>query len=43
MGKDPVAWCKKMQEQAADGNDAYNYFRMMEMWKSRQENAEPSK
>lgn len=31
----PSAWCKKMMDEATNGEDAYNYHQMMEMWQSR--------
>lgn len=28
----PVEWARKMQAEAADGNDAYNYFQLADQW-----------
>lgn len=29
-------WCKQKMESAKDGDEAYAYHQMMEMWKSRE-------
>lgn len=29
-------WCKQKMESAKDGEEAYAYHQMMEMWKSRE-------
>lgn len=31
----PSEWCRKMSEKAKDGNAAYDYYQMMQMWESR--------
>lgn len=28
-------WCERMQQQAVDGTEAYNYFRLMQFWLER--------
>ena len=28
-------WCERMQQQATDGIEAYNYFRLMQFWLER--------
>lgn len=28
-------WCERMQRQAIDGTEAYNYFRLMQFWLER--------
>lgn len=39
---DAVMWCKRMQEEATDGNDSYNYYLLMELWQSRLESNKPA-
>lgn len=33
----PSEWCKKMMDEAKDGEEAMAYFELMSMWKSREE------
>nr|DAU67839.1 MAG TPA: hypothetical protein [Caudoviricetes sp.] len=35
----PSAWCEKMERNAKDGDEAYIYFQLKQMWKQR-ENSE---
>lgn len=34
-GLDPVMWCKKMEEQAKTGEEAYHYHQLGEIYKER--------
>lgn len=31
----PSAWCEKMERNAKDGDEAYAYFQLKQMWKQR--------
>ena len=33
--KTPGDWCREMQDKAKDGEAAYNYHRMAELWDKR--------
>ena len=35
----PSAWCEEMERNAKDGDEAYVYFQLKQMWKQR-ENSE---
>lgn len=35
----PSAWCEQMERNAKDGDEAYAYFQLKQMWKQR-ENSE---
>ncbi len=35
----PSAWCERMERNAKDGDEAYAYFQLKQMWKQR-ENSE---
>ncbi|CAM33116.1 hypothetical protein VIP0011 [Salmonella phage Vi II-E1] len=35
----PSAWCEQMERNAKDGDEAYAYFQLKQMWKQ-QENSE---
>lgn len=35
----PSAWCEQMERNAKDGDEAYVYFQLKQMWKQR-ENSE---
>lgn len=28
----PIEWARMMQAKAVDGNDAYNYFQLIDQW-----------
>lgn len=32
----PSEWCKKMMDEARDGDEAMAYFELMNMWKERE-------
>lgn len=32
----PSAWCEQMERNAKDGDDAYAYFQLKQMWKKRE-------
>jgi len=32
----PSEWCKKMMDEAKNGDEAMAYFELMNMWKSRE-------
>lgn len=32
----PSEWCEKKSDEATDGESAYNYFQLAEMWKKRE-------
>ena len=31
----PVDWCKQQMDKAKKGNDAYNYYQLLQLWESR--------
>lgn len=33
----PSAWCEQMERNAKDGDEAYAYFQLKQMWKRREE------
>ena len=33
----PCEWCERMEREAKNGDDAYRYFQLKEMWKMRDE------
>lgn len=33
----PSAWCEEMERNAKDGDEAYVYFQLKQMWKQREE------
>ena len=33
----PYEWCERMEREAKDGDEAYRYFQLKEMWKIRDE------
>ncbi|UGO52707.1 hypothetical protein OPT79_76 [Klebsiella phage vB_KpnD_Opt-79] len=33
----PSEWCKKMMDEAKDGEEAMTYFELMNMWREREE------
>lgn len=33
----PSAWCEKMDRNAKDGDEAYAYFQLKQMWKQRED------
>lgn len=33
----PSEWCKKMMDEAKDGDEAMNYFELMNVWREREE------
>ena len=33
----PSAWCEQMERNAKDGDEAYAYFQLKQMWKQREE------
>lgn len=33
----PSAWCEQMERNAKDGDEAYIYFQLKQMWKRREE------
>lgn len=37
----PAQWCKKMMDEADDGEVAYAYHKLWEMWKERCGTGEP--
>lgn len=32
----PLEWCKRMQDEAETGEEAYNYYKLAEMWMERE-------
>lgn len=32
----PAEWCKRMQDEAETGEEAYNYYKLTEMWMGRE-------
>lgn len=36
MNETPSQWCKRMQDKAKDGNDAYAYHQLEKTWKERE-------
>lgn len=36
MNELPSAWCKRMMDNAKDGEEAMQYFELMNMWKERE-------
>lgn len=32
----PSAWCEQMERNAKDGDEAYAYFQLKQMWKKRE-------
>lgn len=32
----PSAWCEQMERNAKDGDEAYAYFQLKQMWKRRE-------
>lgn len=32
----PSAWCEEMERNAKDGDEAYAYFQLKQMWKQRE-------
>lgn len=34
----PIAWCERKRDEAKDGETAYHYHQMAEMWKDREVN-----
>lgn len=32
----PSAWCEEMERNAKDGDEAYVYFQLKQMWKQRE-------
>lgn len=33
----PSEWCKKMMDEAKDGDEAMDYFELMNIWSEREE------
>ena len=33
----PSTWCEQMERNAKDGDEAYAYFQLKQMWKQREE------
>lgn len=33
----PLEWCERMERSAKDGDAAYDYYQMKELWKKREE------
>ncbi|ATE86124.1 hypothetical protein Sd1_gp58 [Shigella phage Sd1] len=33
----PYEWCKKMMDEAKDGDEAMAYFELMNMWRERED------
>lgn len=31
----PIGWCKQQMDKAKEGNDAYNYYQLLQLWESR--------
>ncbi|MGL5564165.1 MAG: hypothetical protein ACRDC4_00345 [Plesiomonas sp.] len=31
----PIEWCQRMMDNAQDGDEAYTYYQLLEMWKQR--------
>lgn len=38
----PSAWCEQMERNAKDGDEAYAYFQLKQMWKQREESEHTS-
>ena len=38
----PSAWCEKMEHNAKDGDEAYAYFQLKQMWKQRESSEQDS-
>ena len=36
-------WCEKMKDNARDGEEAYHYYQLAEMWKKREKENEKVK
>lgn len=32
----PLEWCRRMQDEAETGEEAYNYYKLAEMWMERE-------
>lgn len=35
VSETPVQWCERMQREARDGDTAYHYYQLAEMWRGR--------
>lgn len=38
----PSAWCEQMERNAKDGDEAYAYFQLKQMWKQRESSEQAS-
>lgn len=34
--KDPVTWCEQMRDKAKDGDEAYHYHQLAELYRNRE-------
>lgn len=32
LAESPLEWCRRMQDEAETGEEAYNYYKLAEMW-----------
>ena len=37
MPENPATWCRRMMEESPDGDTAYHYHQMYEIWIKREE------
>lgn len=37
QSESPSEWCERMEHEAKDGDDAYRYFQMKELWRKRED------
>ncbi len=37
MPENPATWCRRMMEEAPDGETSYHYHQLHEMWSKREE------
>lgn len=36
LTESPLEWCRRMQDEAETGEDAWNYYKLAEMWMERE-------